>query len=78
VPHIARGDVVLDVADVVRQILVRVLVVAEEAVLGGDVLVEPDRVRVVAPEIPEGVDGLGGTNGTDAAAVPARKAICLA
>src|SRR3954469_14258351 len=42
--------------DVVADELAAVLVVADEAVEAVDVLVQPDRVEVVAAEIPEGLD----------------------
>src|SRR5215207_8211498 len=47
----------LQPGDVVAYELAAVLIVADEALEAVDVLVQPDRVEVVAAEIPEGLHG---------------------
>ena len=54
--------------------LAAVLVVAHEPVVSCHVLVQPDRVEVVAPEIPEALDGMARIlgEGADAALLRGR------
>src|SRR5215207_5382162 len=55
--RVALPRPLLQPGDVVADELAAVLVVADEAVKAVDVLVQPDRVEVVAAEIPERLDG---------------------
>src|SRR5215212_12151307 len=55
--RVALPRPLLQPGDVVPDELAAVLVVADEAVEAVDVLVQPDRVEVVAAEIPESLDG---------------------